>query len=307
MEHQFDQVEEQEKEDELSSIKNDKKLSTKRRDEEIITTQVQKKNYSQEDVDRIVTERMHEERKIMEKKTKAMEEERKEQVKKDLINNMKSFISNNLATSTISTNSLAAKNFGVAPFGLEGVLKSADMGLDFLLPQLTEQEWDVFCKHINKLQNDDESERKGVHPLVNEVIQAILNTISLPNKYKAVYEQCAADEDKIDRIPDISFVMANSESKTMSSIVMPLEIKKKGDVFRATNQSLGYLMTKLRDLLEIVTFPHIGTDSKLFGFCFGTDGYHLSLGYILIKECKMFICHSVGGYKKLPFWTTADR
>lgn len=236
-----------------------------------------------------------------------MHEERKEQLKKDLINNMKSFISNNLATSTISTNSLAAKNFGVAPFGLEGVLKSADMGLDFLLPQLTEQEWDVFCKHINKLQNDDESERKGVHPIVNEVIQAILNTIPLPNKYKAVYEQCAADEDKIDRIPDISFVMANSESKTMSSIVMPLEIKKKGDVFRATNQSLGYLMTKLRDLLEIVTFPHIGTDSKLFGFCFGTDGYHLSLGYILIKECKMFICHSLGDEEDMSFWTTADR
>lgn len=314
MEPQFNEDENEGKGGELSFIENDKKLPRKRQSEvEFTSTQV-KKLFSQEEVDRI----MEEQRTRIEEDITRIKEETQRIA---LISNMNTFISFNLASSTLSSySSFFGKNMiEVQRTRLNGVLKRAGMNSDILLPPLSEQEWDVFCKQITASQNDNESERKGVHPVVFDVVKAILETIPSPHNYRAVYEQLATDEDEIDKVPDISFVMADSQSRTLSSIVMPFEIKKKGNANRAINQSLGFLMTKLRNQLQIEPFAY-GSDLKVFGLCFGTDGYNLSVGCILIKDCKVSVYCTPEvevaeeneeaedeEEDKLPFWTTVDR
>ena len=71
----------------------------------------------------------------------------------------------------------------------------------------------------------------------------------------------------------------------MTSIIIPIEIKNKGKLKDAIYQSLGYLMSKLLDQLEIVS----DTNPKLFGYCIGTDGYTLSLGYISIENYEVSV------------------
>ena len=57
--------------------------------------------------------------------------------------------------------------------------------------------------------------------------------------------------------------------------------------------------TKLSDQLEVVS----DTKPKLFGYCIGTDGYRLNLGYILDENYEVSVL--VGGAIKL--WDGGNR
>jgi len=165
-----------------------------------------------------------------------------------------------------------------------------------LLEPLSEKKWHTFCNKVSQIQNDTVSERKGVHPVVLEVVENVIATLP-GGHYKKQYEQAVVDDERIAKKPDISIKMIDCTSKTMSSAVVPIEIKLKGETHIAIRQSMGYLMVKLRDQLEISQ----DCTSKLFGYCVGTDGYNICLNKIEIENYNNKILASEG--EIIPFWT----
>ena len=150
---------------------------------------------------------------------------------------------------------------------------------------MSKENWNFLCKNITKVQNNEPNEREDVHPLVNQLVQTILQSITQPCQYCTQQEGLKVDEEMIAKVPDISITLDGCKSKAMTSTVIPIEIKKKGKCREAIYQSLGYLMSKLLDQLEIVS----DMNSKLFGYCIGTDGNWLNLGYISIENYRVSV------------------
>ena len=213
-----------------------------------------------------------------------------------LISTMENFIANNLSTARKSSAAGRSIQNVVVIGKVETLLKNGDITL---LNTLSKKNWKTFCKNITKVQNNELSEHKGVHPLVNELVQTTLQSTTQPSQYCTQKEGLKVDEEMIVKIPDISITLNECKSKAMTSIVVPIEIKKKGNCVGAIYQSLGYLMSKLLDQLEIAS----DVNTKLFGYCIGTDGNVLNLGYISIENYRVFASIGV----EIDLWDGENR
>ena len=96
-------------------------------------------------------------------------------------------------------------------------------------------------------------------------------------------------------ISDISVVMHLSVGIDLERIVIPVEIKKFKNLRAALYQALGYLVNKLRNLLD-----KYGWNVALSGFCLATDGLNLAVGYALIQNSQLVV---KGTCCKIPLWT----
>lgn len=245
-----------------------------------------------------------------------------------LISSINMFITKTLSTSVRSCEqSIPGKQPIISPIRLNKLL--AAYGITLLKP-LSPGEWKSFCEEVVCDQNGNLSERIGVHPVVLEVIKATLKRASfesaqnsaaiksassssssstlpiaaepmIPVHYDIQHEVIKVDEEKIAKIPDVTIVTRHCRSKSIGSSVLIIEIKKKSGLIEAINQSLGYLMVKLRDRLEIAEEAR----SRIFGFCFGTNGYNIILGCIEIQNFKLSVqCTNLD---EIPFWISPDK
>lgn len=213
-----------------------------------------------------------------------------------LLSSMMIFIHSNLSTTVRSSQDVIGNITNFTSLTVPAFLKFS--GLTLAEP-LSREEWRQFCNNITIIQNDDASERLGIHPLVRQLISTVLTTLSPDCQlYKMEYDRSVIDDEQIAEIPNISIKTNDCTSRSISSVVVPIKIKLKGNVYDAIRQSVGYLMSKLRDQLEI----SLDCTSKLFGYCIGTDGYSLCLGKIEIEnyEYKVF----VSDINVSPFWSS---
>lgn len=237
----------------------------------------------------------------------------------NLITQITTFIGTTLSTSVrFYGQTISGKQSAVKPVKLDSLLSS--YGIQLLEP-LSAQYWNTLRNIVTTIQNDLDSERVDMHPVVLEVIRATLeqtlacdpeakppssssssssslltSKVAQSSPYILQYEPLKVDEEKIAKIPDIAIVATNCQSKSIGSTVLPVEIKKKDEIVDAIHQSLGYLMVKLRDRLEIAE----DVPSHIFGFCLGTDGYRIVLGCIDIKQCELTI--QMTNVETTPFW-----
>jgi hypothetical protein len=108
-------------------------------------------------------------------------------------------------------------------------------------------------------------------------------------------------DEKMLKIPDFSIVLKNKTPSSLYDIVIPVEVKAEKHILAARVQAAGYLMLKLRDMLELTDM-----NSKIFGFCVGISGIKMSIGYICIENLtlNMSFSHPIellkDYYLKLP-------
>lgn len=77
-------------------------------------------------------------------------------------------------------------------------------------------------------------------------------------------------------------VLRSFVNDSIEAVVLPTEIKKIGDLRGAIIQALGYLASKLLNVLDTVGF-----NQKIFGYCTGTDGLQLSVGYFAVVNYQV--------------------
>ena len=215
-----------------------------------------------------------------------------DQRRQTLVWTMENYIKSTLSTSSKSENINGDKYAGVIIQPMDYILSLEALSLVCPLDNA------IWCKlrdNVTTHLDFSQTERNGVHKTILEIVQGCIDATK-DCLYTAQYEGGKNDDEGIFKIPDISIVKNDDSSKLMISTVIPIEIKKNKKLSNAIHQSLGYLLSKLRDQFEIAA----SGSNKLFGFCLGTDGTHLSLGYIVIRNCSMEIFHT--GENNIPLW-----
>ena len=247
------------------------------------------------------------ERKRMKAEINLAEERRnsakeKEEWKLDnLLNNMDGFIANTLSTTNASHYAKNDKKVGksYSP-SIESILKLRHITS---LNTMAVSEWKKYCNGVKNELIKDLNERESVHIVCNQIIdQAIKSTPDC--KYKKEYEANKFDMENIKIIPDVAIVEKNTSVLalgTIDSTLVPIEYKKEKDseLTRAIHQSLGYLMRRLRDRLEIVEDP---MTADIWGFCLGINGINLALGYISVTNGELTVTSFGERGNEIPFW-----
>jgi hypothetical protein len=173
---------------------------------------------------------------------------------------------------------------------------------------MTNSKWKKYCNGVKNELIEDLKERESVHIVCNQIIdQAITSTPDC--NYKKEYEVSKFDLESMKIIPDVSIVEKNTPESalgTIDSTLIPIEYKKEKEkeLTRAIHQSLGYLMRRLRDRLEIVEDP-MTTD--IWGFCLGTNGINIALGYISVTSGKLTVTSFGEEDKEIPFWCIGSK
>ena len=207
-----------------------------------------------------------------------------------LIGKMNDFMSNSSSQSSKKQKQRASRNINHdSSFTAERILERENI---CLLPPLSKEEWTIFCQKVKINIKKNSSERIGVHPLVLDIVRSCQEQVT-GCQYQIRHEMRVTDLEKTVTRPDISIILpdsANSNSTMISNsdMVFPIEMKKQNEASAACQQSLSYLMAKLADQLEVVDI-HV---HKIFGFCVGTDGHQLSIGYIALKG-DVLVCSSI--------------
>lgn len=212
-----------------------------------------------------------------------------------LLSSLNSFIFKNLSTIVKSSLGLLGKQWVINSLTLPQFIESTGISL---LDPLSESMWRQFCQNVAIVQDEAISERKEVHPVVLQVINNIILSLSdaCSWQYSARGEHTDVDDEPIEKMPDISIKLANCKSWAMSDIVIPVKIKSNGNILDAMRQSLGYLAVKLRDQLELSQTRN----SKLFGYCVGTDGHKICIGTIIIENYDLRVLSF--DLDAIPFW-----
>lgn len=208
---------------------------------------------------------------------------------KKYLNCLDGYIASALAPSTDEANTTAARIIGLKPLRLDHVL--AKGGLQ-LAEELSKEEWDEFKRKVTAKLNNRKSKDTGIHPTVQQIFQAC----NAAGTYQLLFEKNFADLDAFVKRPDIAVVLVIRVGDSIEEAVMPVELKKFNDLSSAIHQALGYLLCKLRNLLDMHGF-----DVKLSGFCIGSDGLSVSLGHAVIENSKLQVVYT-GIDNKYPLW-----
>lgn len=209
--------------------------------------------------------------------------------RKYLVNCLDSFITSAFAPSTDEANTTAARIIGLEPLRLDHVL--AKGGLQ-LAEELSKEEWDEFKRKVTAKLNNRNNKDNGIHPTVQQIFQAC----NAASTYQLLFERNLADLDALVKRPDVSVALVLRVGDSIEETVMPVEIKKFNELSSAIHQALGYLLCKLRNLLDMHGF-----DVKLSGFCLGSDGLSVSLGHAVIENSKLQVVYT-GIDHKYPLW-----
>lgn len=192
---------------------------------------------------------------------------------KALLNTMSGFISKSLSTSSAHANTSAFKLANASICSVDAIL--AQENIPLLLP-LTAEELHDFCEQVKHKLDNKKSDTKGIHPQVVDIFKACVCPAA---NFVILHETIIRDMEKR---PDISLVMRTNVKKNIESVVVPTEIKKLKDLKNAIVQALGYLASKMLNVLDTVGF-----EQKIFGYCLGTDGLQLSVGYFAIENYEV--------------------
>ena len=202
---------------------------------------------------------------------------------------LETYISYHLSTSGRPHQYYSDKMAGV---GQEDALSMIRIiGLE-LPPPLAAAEWAALKTAIDAVRYKGTEERKGVHPRVCKIVEALL-----PQQYRAVYEGKFVDIQEIVKRCDLNIVEYNHVAR-ISGVLIPLEIETEGNVHLAVQQALGYGASSLQDRAElrgeaVLSDPH-------HMVCLGSDGVSLGMGYIRVREGNMEVYHS--GESPIPLW-----
>jgi hypothetical protein len=147
---------------------------------------------------------------------------------------------------------------------------------------LTGDQWNWFCDQVKTPFDNCKSEGRGIHPTVREIFEAC-NKLS-GNQYVLAFENKLVHSESLVKRPDISILMYLAVGDSIEGVVLPVEIKNFQDLESAMYRALGYLVSKIQNLLDLHGF-----DVSIKGFCMGTDGFTLSLGYVSVENRELLV------------------
>ena len=164
-----------------------------------------------------------------------------------------------------------------------------------LIPQLVNPSLSKMKRAINAIARDvTKTEANGIHPIVLGIVNSCFSN-SLNCDLSIRYETNMFTHESVVKRPDIILVKNDSNSRAMSDIIIPIEIKLDNNVERGIAQALGYTLSIIRDRFEITD-----SDQAISGVCVATDGHLMSLGYVHVQNYKCTIMYT--GNKKIVLW-----
>jgi hypothetical protein len=214
---------------------------------------------------------------------------------KNLYFQIDAYISSSLSTSSIGSKQSSAKK--ISP---DYVCASNFLSIENIdIKRISSEEWQTFEKSITGVIDTEKSEKSGMHPIIKDLLEGIINSID-DCYYHVNYERTLFNDDRVAKIPDFSISEKSCESLLLSDCVIPIEIKKQGDMESARVQAAGYLLSKLRDKLELIDLKK---SHRIFGFCVAISGTEISFGHICIEKRRVKLCFS----GPTNFWDGTNR
>jgi hypothetical protein len=162
-----------------------------------------------------------------------------------------------------------------------------------LATQLDPEQWSLLCGQVKNQLNSEHADDSLVHPTIPQIFTACNNFCG--NRYHlALKEKFAGMEPHIERL-DITINLFVQVGGSIKTVVLPVVIERLRDLRTAIHRALGFLVNELRNLLDLHGF-----NVKLSGYCLGTDGQNLSVGYAEFRERILTVVTTgTGGY---PLW-----
>lgn len=215
----------------------------------------------------------------------------------NLLITMASFVSQHSSHSLCPETSLSDKKSGTESVSFSRILELAQVELP---DPMQRSKWREMRWKVNLVNYNPTTERVGVHPRLQRILQLLVDGDESP--FKLVYEGSFEDRDCIVQRPDFALVlkMMNIERVPLSACVTNLEAKIQGLLSCGTSQSFGYGMLSLLEVVQLVGDAILETDLSIM--CFGSDGTDLAVGYIALSHGSLTV-HSTGT-EKICLWLT---
>ena len=214
-------------------------------------------------------------------------------VTSNLFSNILKYIGSHLSTTTEGNYADTGKTLRTEMMPLREII-----GVDVEeLPTLPRDKWLAIKKAVTSVQNDSETEAKGVHPRFGQILQACLEASGNPHGYRIVHETRAGNSSTLHAHkvrPD--YGLWSKQSNLFIDLALSFELKKVGQIEYGIRQALGYAAARIKDILELTR----DTTRYSKSFAVGSDGVDLLLGKCSVRNSVFLPIRSGELY---PLWT----